>query len=429
MKMIKMSMDCHFYTEEEKKFKEELRPWLEKNLTPYVLPVVQGDYNKVREALKLLGKKGLLGAIHKKEYGGTEKGVAWESILAEEVARINGAIEMTRLVSATLFGTPISKYAQPELKKKFLPKLISGELIGAIAMTEDTAGSDLTMMQNRIDKDESTGDYVVNGHKRYITNGGKADILSIYGVLQTLDDPNPRKRITGLLVESNTPGFRVAEEYDLAGMEGASVARLEFEDMHVPAENLLGSEGQGFSILMDELNVERVGMSAACVGHAESAFDAALKYAQERQQFKQAIYNFERVGFRLAEDATHIRAERLLTLEAARLIDDGLDELATIAASMAFANGSTMEINVTNHAVQTLSGKAITDRTGLVECANRMANVMWVVGGTEDIQYFIIQRELLKRLGGKKEAPEKKEASKKPPAKPMKKTAPIPKVK
>ncbi len=417
-----MVMDCYFYTEEEKKFKEELRPWLEKNITPLVLPAVKGDYNKVREALKIMGKKGLLGAIHKKEFGGTAKGVAWESILAEEIARINGAIEMTRLVSATLFGTPIAKYAKPDLQKKYLPKIISGELIGAIAMTEDTAGSDLTMMQNRIDKDKNTGDYIVNGHKRYITNGGKADILSIYGVLSTIEDKNPRKRITGLLIESKFPGFKVAEEYDLAGMEGASVARIEFKDMHVPAQNLLGAEGQGFSILMDELNVERVGMSAACVGHAEASFDIALKYAQERQQFKQAIYNFERVGFRLAEDATHIRAARLLTLEAARLIDAGKDEPATIAASMAFANGSTMEINVTNHAVQTLSGKAITERTGLVECANRMANVMWVVGGTEDIQYFIIQRELLKRLGEKKEVPEKT-AEKKP----EKKVAPTPK--
>lgn len=391
-----MSMDCHFYTEEEKQFKEELRPWLEENITPLVAPIVKGDYDKMREALKILASRGLLGSIHKIEYGGTEKGIAWESILAEEIARINGAIEMTRLVSATLFGTPIAKHAQPDLKDKLLPKIVSGELIGAIAMTEENAGSDLTMMQTRIDKDGD--DYVLNGHKRYITNGGKADILSIYGVLQTIDDPNPRRRITGLLVESNTPGFRVAEEYDLAGMEGASVARIEFEDLHVPAENLLGAEGQGFSILMEELNVERTGMAAACVGHAEAAFDIALKYAQERVQFKQPIYNFERVSFRLAEDATHIKAARLLTLEAARLIDSGLEDAATIAASMAFANGSTMEINVTNHAVQTLSGKAITDRIGLVECANRMANVMWVVGGTEDIQYFIIQRELLRRL-------------------------------
>ncbi|MHA1232459.1 MAG: acyl-CoA dehydrogenase family protein [Candidatus Helarchaeota archaeon] len=391
-----MSRDCFFYTEEEKEFKEELRPWLEENIAPLVQPAINGDYDKVRQALKLMAKKDLLGAIHSKEYGGTEKGVAWESIIAEEVARINGAIEMTRLVSATLFGVPIAKFAKPEIKKKYIPKIIKGEMIGAIAMTEDTAGSDLSKMQTKIDKDGD--DYIVNGHKRYITNGGKADILSIYGVLQTIEDKNPRKRITGLIVESKTPGFKVVEEYDLAGMEGASVARLEFNDMRVPAENLLGKEGQGFSILMDELNVERVGMAAACIGHAEAAFDYAMKYSQERQQFKRPIYSFEGVSFRLADDYTKIRAARLQTLEAARYIDAGDEKTATIAASMAFAFGTEMELQVTTHAVQTLAGHAITERTGLVECAFRMAPVMWVVGGTTDIQKFIIQRELVKRI-------------------------------
>ncbi|MHA1271337.1 MAG: acyl-CoA dehydrogenase family protein [Candidatus Helarchaeota archaeon] len=391
-----MSRDCFFYTKEESQFKEELRPWLEENISPLVLPVVNGDYDQMRKALKLMAKKDLLGAIHSKEYGGTEKGVAWESILAEEVARINGAIEMTRLVSATLFGVPISKFAKPELRKKYIPKIIKGELIGAIAMTEDTAGSDLTRMQTKIDKDGD--DYIVNGHKRYITNGGKADILSIYGVLQTIEDKNPRKKITGLLVESKTPGFKVVEEYDLAGMEGASVARLEFKDMRIPAENLLGKEGQGFWILMDELNVERVGMAAACIGHAEAAFDAAIKYSQEREQFKRPIYGFEGISFRLAEDYQKIRAARLQTLEAARYIDAGDENNSTITASMAFSTGTDMEIDVTNHAVQTLAGKAITDRTGLVQCAHRMANVMWTVGGTTDIQKFIIQRELVKRI-------------------------------
>ena len=343
-----------------------------------------------------MAKKNLLGSIHSKEYGGTEKGVAWESIIAEESARINGAIEMTRLVSATLFGVPISKHAKPELRKKYIPKIIKGEMIGAIAMTEKNAGSDLTRMQTRIDKDGD--DYIINGSKRFITNGGKADILSVYGVLETLDEKNPRKKITGLLVESKTPGFKVVREFDLAGMEGASVAELEFKDVRVPPENLLGKEGQGFWILMDELVVERIGMAAACVGHSEAAFDRAMKHAQEREQFKRPIYGFEGVSFRLAGDYSKIRAVRLQTLEAARYVDAGDEVTAPIASSMAFANGTEMELSVTNHALQTLAGEAITDRTGLVMCAHRMAPVMWVVGGTTDIQKFIIQRELVKRI-------------------------------
>ncbi|TFF86024.1 MAG: acyl-CoA dehydrogenase [Promethearchaeota archaeon] len=391
-----MSDECFFYTEEEEKFKEELRPWFEENIKPLVQPAIRGDYSKVREAIKLMGKKDLLGAIHSKEYGGVDKGMAWETIICEEGARINGAIEMTRLVTATLFGTPIAKFATDKARKKYLPKIVSGELLGAIAMTEEVAGSDLARMVTRINKDGD--DYIVNGAKRYITNGGQADVLSIYGVLEDMEGDNPRKKITGLLVESDWDGFEVVKEYELSGMEGASNAQLKFTDLRVPAENLLGKEGQGFYILLDELNNERVGMAAACVGHSSAAFDEAMQYSQERVQFKRPIYNFEGVSFRLADAACKIRAGRLLTLEAARYIDAGDEESATQAASIAFAYGTEMEMEATNTAVRTLAGPAITEAYGVISQANRMANVMWTVGGTTDIQKFIIQRELVKRV-------------------------------
>ncbi len=396
-------MSSVFYTDEELKFKKEVHEWAQKNLTPLVKPAIDGDYNAVRKALKLCGSKDLCGAIHAPKYGGTGKGCVWESILAEEVAGINGAIEMTRLVSASLFGMPLTTYGTEEQKQKYLPKIISGESIGAIAMTEDTAGSDLTMMKTEIVREGD--EYVVNGHKRFITNGGKADILSLYGVLQNIEDPNPRKRITGVLVDTKTKGFKVAEEYDLSGMEGASVARLEFKDMRVPVENLLGKEGTGFSILMSELNVERVGMAAACVGHAQAAFDVALKYSTERVQFKRPIASLEGVSFRLADAATKIQAARLLTLEAAKMIDAHKEKEATIAASMAFAYGTDMELEVTNSCVMTLAGEAITKRTDIVPVMWRMAPVMWTVGGTTDIQKFIIQRELYAPLEKQKVAP------------------------
>ncbi|MHA1323859.1 MAG: acyl-CoA dehydrogenase family protein [Candidatus Helarchaeota archaeon] len=391
-----------FYTDEEVKFKKELHDWAQEKITPLVKPAIDGDYNSVRKALRLMAEKGLLGAIHDPKYGGTGKGIIWESIIAEEIAGINGAIEMTRLVSATLFGMPLTTYGTEEQKQKYLPKITSGEWIGAIAMTEDEAGSDLTRMQTEIVREGD--EYVTNGHKRYITNGGKADILSLYGVLQNIDEKNPRKRITGVLIETKSKGFKVAEEYDLAGMEGASVARLEFNDLRIPVDNLLGKEGQGFWILMSELNVERVGMAAACVGHAQAAFDIALKYSTERVQFKRPISSLEGVSFRLADSATKIHAARLLTLEAAKMIDSKREKEATIAASMAFAYGTDMEIEVTNNVVMTLAGKAITQRTEVPAVMWRMAPVMWVVGGTTDIQKFIIQRELYKALEKQKEA-------------------------
>ncbi|NVM53679.1 MAG: acyl-CoA dehydrogenase family protein [Candidatus Helarchaeota archaeon] len=394
-------MSSVFYTTEEMKFRKEIHDWLQENIAPLVQPAIDGDYNAVKKAMILMGKRGLCGAIHDPKYGGTGKGMVWESILAEEVAGINGAIEMTRLVSASLFGMPLATVGTDEQKKKYLPKITSGEWIGAIAMTEDTAGSDLSMMQTQIIREGD--EYIINGHKRYITNGGEADIVSLYGVLQNIEDPNPRKRITGVLVETSTKGFEITERYDLAGMEGASVARMEFKDMRVPVENLVGTEGKGFGILMSELNVERVGMAAACVGHAQAAFDIALKYSTERVQFKRPISSLEGVSFRLADAAIKLKAARLLTLEAAKMIDAHQEKEATIAASSAFAFGTEMEIEVTNTCVMTLAGEAITKRTDIVPCAWRMAPVMWVVGGTTDIQKFIIQRELYGPFIKKKE--------------------------
>jgi alkylation response protein AidB-like acyl-CoA dehydrogenase len=394
-------MSSVFYTPEEAKFKKEVHEWAQKNIAPLAKPAIDGDYGAVRKALKLMAGKGLLGAIHDPKFGGTGKGIVWESILAEEIAGINGAIEMTRLVSASLFGMPLTTYGTEEQKKKILPKLTSGDWIGAIAMTEETAGSDLTMMKTEITREGD--EYVINGHKRYITNGGEADIVSLYGVLTNIEDKNPRKRITGVLIDTKTKGFSITERYDLSGMEGASVVRMEFKDLHIPVENLLGKEGDGFRILMSELNVERVGMAAACVGHAQAAFDIALKYSTERIQFKRPISDLEGVSFRLADATSKIQAARLLTLEAAKMIDAHKEKESTISASMAFAYGTEMELEVTNSVVMTLAGEAITHRTDVPSVMWRMAPVMWVVGGTTDIQKFIIQRELYAPFLKKKE--------------------------
>lgn len=389
-----------FYTDEENKLREEVRAFCQEKIEPLREKCTK-DREFPREALRLLGKEGYCGCIHDSKYGGNNKGNgnANESIVAEEVAYINGAIEMTRLVSATLFGMPLKTFGTDEQKDKYLPKLIKGELIGAIAMTEDEVGSDLTRMKAFAKKEGD--EWILNGHKRFITNGGEADVISVFCRTKTVEEEkNARKAISGLLVEKTFPGFKVAYEYPLAGMEGGSVARLEFNDCRIPANNLLGEECKGFYQLMDELNTERVGMAAACVGHAQRAFDEALLYSTQREQFKQKIRNFEWVSFRLAECATKLQAARLLTLEGARTIDKGGD--ATAVASMAFSYGTDMETEVTRSAVYTLAGEAITANSSATMSSHRMAPVMWTVGGTTDIQKFIISREIYKELDKKK---------------------------
>ncbi|MFX0133314.1 MAG: acyl-CoA dehydrogenase family protein [Candidatus Hodarchaeota archaeon] len=389
-----------FYTKEELEFQKEVREFLQKNIPQYVEPALRGDYSAIRKSLKLLANKGLLGAIHQKKYGGTEKGVVAECIISEECGRIDASVNMTRAVSTIFFGMPLSVFGTESQKTKYLPKIISGEWIGAICMTEDEAGSDLSSMQTKVVREGD--EYIINGHKKYITNGSTADILAVFGVLEHIEEKDPRKRITGFLVESKTKGFKVTEEYELMGIQGASCARLEFNDLRIPAENLLGKEGKGFPILMSELNVERAVMAASCVGNAQAAFDIALKYSNERVQFGLPISRQQAVSFRMADSALKIHAARLLTLEAARYLDQRDEESATLAASMAFANATEMHIEVSNACIQTLAGKAVTHRYELPAAMWRAGPVMWVVGGTTDIQKFIVQRQLYKALKPKK---------------------------
>lgn len=389
-----------FYTEEELQFQEEIKEYIQNNIPQYVEPVLKGDYSAMRQAIKVLANRGLLGAIHEKEYGGLEKGVVAECIISEECGKIDPSINMTRAVSTIFFGMPLSVFGTAEQKEKYLPKITSGEWLGAIAMTEEQAGSDLASMQTSITREGD--EYIINGHKRYITNGGEASIISVFGILENIEEKDPRNKITGVLVEKNTEGLEVTEQFNLVGIEGASCVRLEFNDLRVPVDNLLGKEGQGFSILMSELNVERVVMSASCVGNSQGAFDVALKYSNERVQFGQPVSKFQAVSFRLADAAMRIQATRLLTLEAARYLDLKDEKSATLAASMAFAYASEMHIDVTNYCLQTLSGKGVAYRYDLPAAMWRAGPVMWVVGGTTDIQKLIIQRELYNSLKPKK---------------------------
>ena len=392
-------MMSFFYTDEENKKREEIRAFVREKIEP----LREGCTAKrefPKEALRLLGKEGYCGNIHDTKYGGAgvKNGNTIEEIVCEEVAWVNGAIEMTRLVSATLFGMPLATFGTEEQKEKYLPKLIQGEIVGAIAMTEDEVGSDLTRMQAFAKKEGDT--WILNGHKRYITNGGKADVISVFCRTKTVEEEkNARKALSGFLVEKDFKGFSVEKEYDLAGMEGGSVARLIFDNCEIPDTQLLGEEGKGFYQLMAELNTERMGMAAACVGHSQRCLDEAIDYANERVQFKQKIRNFEWVSFRLAEAATKLRAARLLALEAAKALDAGKD--ATTPASMAFAFGTEMEQFVTHASLYTHAGKVITENTGAIASHWRMAPVMWVVGGTTDIQNFIISREIYKEIDAK----------------------------
>lgn len=394
-----------FLSEEEQEFKKEIHEYLQENITPDMISRIidfaqNNDYSTMREAIKILAAKGMLGSIHSKNYGGTERGMIGECVCAEETAYINGALELTRLVNATLFGMPLSVYGKDWMKDQYLPLLCQGEIFGCIAMTEEQAGSDLAAMQAKARREGD--EYVINGHKRYITNGGEADLVNLFVVLEDIEDKDPRKRMIGVLVETKkTEGFRIDKQFDLAGCEGISNVKMVFEDMRVPVDNLLGNEGQGFDILMAELNEERCGMAAVCVGNAQAAFDVALKYSSERVQFGGPLSKLQGISFRMADCYTKIQATRLLTYEAAKYIDNH-DPRQTLAASAAFTYGKEMLIDVSTACMLTLGGEGITERKNVSAQMWRMSPIMWTVGGTYDIQKHIVQRELYMSLKKKK---------------------------
>jgi alkylation response protein AidB-like acyl-CoA dehydrogenase len=230
-----------------------------------------------------------------------------------------------------------------------------------------------------------------------------SELINLFVVLEEIENKDPRKRMIGVLVEQplKKKGFKVEKQYDLAGCDGVSNVKMTFEDMRIPVDNLLGQEGQGWEILMSELNEERCGMAAVCMGSAQATFDVALKYTNERVQFGSPLSRLQGISFRLADCYTKIHATRLLTYEAARYIDMH-DPRQTLAASMAFTYAKDMLIDVSNACMLSLGGEGITDRKNLSCQAWRMGPVMWIVGGTYDIQKHIVQRELYMSLKKKK---------------------------
>lgn len=273
--------------------------------------------------------------------------------------------------------------------------VIKGEKIGAIGITEPDVGSDTAGMKTNAKKE---GDhYVLNGEKRFITNGSQADFLCIFAI--TNAKAHPHQGMSAFIIEKGMPGFSALKDYELMGLDGARVSHLKFENVEVPKENLLGAESFGFPILMDELDSERTAIAGQLIGGARAALDIAVKYSTERVQFDQTISRFEGVSFKVADMATRIEASRLLTLEAARRLDKGLP--ATKHATMAKLFASETAIDVTYQSLQVLGGIGYTKEYPM-EMLARNARLATIGGGTAEICRFLIQREVYKEFKGSK---------------------------
>lgn len=339
-----------------------------------------------REIIRTLGRSGLLGLPYPAEYGGAaqpyEVYLHVLEILAAKWAAVAEAISVH-----TLSCYPVAYYGTEEQKQRWLPDMLGGELLGAYCLSEPAGGSDAANLATRAVKDRDR--YFVNGTKAWITHAGVADF---YNVFCRTGGPGP-KGISCLLAPDTTAGLHPQARERTMGLHSSPVAQIAFDDAVIPAENLIGKEGEGFRIAMGALDSGRLGIAACAVGLAQGALDYATVYARERTQFGKPIIDFQGLSFMLADAATQISAARALTLYAARLRD--LNRPYSIEAAKAKLFATDMAMKVTTDMVQVLGGAGyVADHP--VERYFREAKVLQIVEGTNQIQRLVIAKALAK---------------------------------
>ena len=339
-----------------------------------------------RTELTQMGELGLMGMLVPDEYGGSDTGVVAYALALEEIAAGDGPVSTILSVHSSVGCVPILKYGTEAQKQKYLPKLASGEWIGGFALTEPQAGSDASNLKTTAVRD---GDhYVLNGAKQFITSGKNGQMIIIFAVT---DKAAGKRGISAFIVETDTPGYEVVRVEDKLGLNCTDTCQLAFTDMRVPAENLLGEEGQGYKIALANLEGGRIGIAAQAVGMARSALKVARDYAAERTAFGTPITNHQAVGFRLADMATQVEAARQMVLHAASLKEAGIPCLNE--ASMAKLFASEIAEKVCSDAIQTHGGYGyLSDYP--VERIYRDVRICQIYEGTSDVQRLVIARNL-----------------------------------
>ena len=335
-----------------------------------------------REFFDQAGELGLAGVAVAEEYGGAGMDTISYCLVIEEISRACASSGVILSVNNSLVCDPIAKYGTEEQKKEFLTPLAAGQKLGCFALTEPGAGSDPAAVRTSAVRDGD--DYVINGNKVFITNGTDADVALVFA---TVDPEKKHKGITTFLVPAETPGYsRGGHEYKL-GVNASGTTELAFEDMRVPASWRLGEEGEGFKVAMSTLDGGRIGIAAQAVGIAQAAFEEALAYSKEREQFGRPISEFQAIQHYLADMATELDAGRLLTWKAAWAKDNR--KRFTLEASQAKLFTSEMSQRVTNKALQIHGGYGYIKEYN-VERYFRDARITEIYEGTSEIQKLVI---------------------------------------
>lgn len=337
---------------------------------------------------KEMGEVGLLGVTVDEEFGGAGMGYLAHTIAVEEIARASASISLSYGAHSNLCVNQISLNGNEQQKKHYLPRLISGDHVGALAMSEPGSGSDVVSMQLRAEKRNDR--FVLNGNKYWITNGPDADTLVVYA--KTDMDAGP-KGITAFLIEKKMKGFSTSPHFDKLGMRGSNTAELIFEDCEVPYENILGEEGKGVNVLMSGLDYERVVLAGIGIGIMNSCLDEIMPYMHERKQFGQKIGDFQLMQGKIADMYTAMNTSRAYVYAVAQACDRGEVTRQDAAACVLYASEQAMLQSI--QAVQAMGGAGYLSDSP-VSRIMRDAKLMEIGAGTSEIRRMLIGRELMK---------------------------------
>ncbi len=374
-------------TEEQEQLRKEIRSLSAREISPNMMKWDEAGEFPIA-AVKSLGSMGLMGIIFPAEYGGAGLGYVDYVLAIEELSAVDGSIGITVAAHNSLGSNHIFLAGNDNQRRKYMPKLATGEWLAAWGLTEPGSGSDASGARTTAIK---RGDkYVLNGNKTFITNGHYADVVVVIAVT---DKSKGTHGLSAFIVEKGTKGFRPGKKENKLGLRASDTSELIFEDCEIPAENLLGSEGEGFIDAMRVLDGGRISIAALSLGIARGALDSATRYVKDRRQFGKAIAEFQGIQWKLADMATELDAARLLTQRAAVLKDAG--HKVTRESSMAKLFASEVAVRICNDAVQLFGGYGFI-KDYPVEKYYRDVKLCTIGEGTSEIQRMVIAREILK---------------------------------
>ncbi len=378
-----------YLTETQKQVKQLARDFAEKEIAPFVRKYDEkGEFPF--EIMRKLGEIGFLGIIFPEEYGGSGLTYLDYVVIIEEISRVDPSIGLSVAAHNGLCTNHIYCFGDENQKRRYLPELCTGEKIGAWALTEPQAGSDAANLLTTAVKENDY--YILNGNKVFTTHGSVGDVIIVMAVT---DKTKGRHGISSFIVEKSYDGLIVGKKEDKLGMRASDTCSLIFDNCKVPAENLIGGEGQGYKQAMEVLAGGRIGIAALSVGLAQGAFELSLKYAKERKAFGKYIAEFQAIQWKLADMATQIESARLLTYKAAYLKDQGKDY--SLYASMAKYFASEVAVKCAIEAVQIYGGYGYIKEYP-VEKFYRDAKLLTIGEGTSEIQKIIIANKILKEM-------------------------------